>query len=67
MDPELTRQLINLAILIAGMLAILWVLRDVFKLAWGLIRTVVLILIVLAIWGTSWALFSFRGCDGIKH
>lgn len=51
MDPELTRQLINLAILIAGMLAILWVLRDVFKLAWGLIRTVVLILIILVILG----------------
>ena len=52
MDPELTRQLINLAILIAGVLAIIWVLRDVFKLAWRVIRTVVLILIVLAILGT---------------
>ena len=51
MDPELTRQLINLAILIAGVLAIIWVLRDVFKLAWRVIRTVVLILIVLAILG----------------
>ena len=52
MDPELTRQLINSAILIAGVLAIIWVLRDVFKLAWRVIRTVVLILIVLAILGT---------------
>ena len=38
MDPELTRQLINLAILIAGVVAIIWVLRDVFKLAWRVIR-----------------------------
>ena len=51
MDPELTRQLINLAILIAGVLAIIWVLRDIFKLAWRVIRTIVLILIVLAILG----------------
>jgi len=51
MDLELTRQLINLAILIAGVLAIIWVLRDVFKLAWRVIRTIVLILIVLAILG----------------
>lgn len=51
MDPELTRQLINLAILIAGVLAIIWVLRDVFKLAWRVIRTIVLIFIVLAILG----------------
>ena len=51
MDPELTRQLINLAILIAGVVAIIWVLRDVFKLAWRVIRTIVLILILLAILG----------------
>ena len=51
MDPELTRQLINLAILVAGILAIIWVLRDVFKLAWRVIRTIVLILIMLAILG----------------
>ena len=51
MDPELTRQLINLAILIAGVAAIVWVLRDVFKLAWRVIRTIVLILIILAILG----------------
>ena len=51
MDPELTRQLINLAILIVGVLAIIWVLRDVFKLAWRVIRTIVLLLIVLAILG----------------
>ena len=51
MDPELTRQLINLAILIAGVAAIVWVLRDVFKLAWRVIRTIVLILILLAILG----------------
>ncbi|HOT99490.1 MAG TPA: hypothetical protein PLO13_05130 [Anaerolineaceae bacterium] len=51
MDLELTRQLINLAILIAGVLAIIWVLRDIFKLAWRVIRTIVLILIVLAILG----------------
>ena len=51
MDPELTRQLINLAILIAGVAAIVWVLRDVFKLAWRVIRTLVLILIMLAILG----------------
>ena len=51
MDLELTRQLINLVILIAGVLAIIWVLRDVFKLAWRVIRTIVLILIVLAILG----------------
>ncbi len=51
MDPELTRQLINLAILIAGVVAIVWVLRDVFKLAWRVIRTIVLILIMLAILG----------------
>ena len=51
MDPELARQLINLAILIAGVLAIIWVLRDVFKLAWRVIRTIVLILIMLAILG----------------
>ena len=51
MDPELTRQLINLAILIAGVVAIVWVLRDVFKLAWRVIRTLVLILIMLAILG----------------
>ena len=51
MDPELTRQLINLAILIAGTAAIVWVLRDVFKLAWRVIRTIVLILIMLAILG----------------
>jgi predicted ferric reductase len=51
MDTELTRQLINLAILIAGVLAIVWVLRDVFKLAWRMIRTIVLILILLAILG----------------
>ena len=49
MDPELTRQLINLAILVAGILAIIWVLRDVFKLAWRVIRTIVFILILLAI------------------
>ena len=51
MDPELTRQLINLAILVAGVAAIVWVLRDVFKLAWRMIRTIVLILIMLAILG----------------
>ena len=51
MDPELTRQLINLAILVSGILAIIWVLRDVFKLAWRVIRTIVLILILLAILG----------------
>ncbi len=51
MDPELTRQLINLAILVAGVLAIIWVLRDVFKLAWRVIRTIVFILILLAILG----------------
>ena len=51
MNPELTRQLINLAILIAGVVAIVWVLRDVFKLAWRVIRTIVLILIMLAILG----------------
>lgn len=51
MDPELTRQLINLAILIAGVLAIIWVLRDVFKLAWRIIRTIVFILVLLAILG----------------
>ena len=51
MDPELTRQLINLAILIAGVLVIIWVLRDVFKLAWRVIRTIVFILILLAILG----------------
>ncbi len=51
MDPELTRQLINLAILVAGALAIVWVLRDVFKLAWRVVRTVVFILIVLVILG----------------
>ena len=51
MDPELTRQLINLAILVAGVAAIVWVLRDVFKLAWRVIRTVVFILILLAILG----------------
>lgn len=51
MDPELTRQLINLAILIAGILVIVWVLRDVFKLAWRVIRTIVFILILLAILG----------------
>ena len=51
MEPELTRQLINLAILVAGGLAIIWVLRDVFKLAWRVIRTIVFILILLAILG----------------
>ena len=51
MDPELTRQLINLAILIAVAATIIWVLRDVFKLAWRVIRTIVLILIMLAILG----------------
>ena len=51
MNPELTRQLINLAILIVGVAAIVWVLRDVFKLAWRVIRTIVLILILLAILG----------------
>ena len=51
MDLELTRQLINLAILIVGVLAIIWVLRDIFKLAWRVIRTIVLILIILAILG----------------
>ena len=51
MNPELIRQLINLAILVAGVAAIVWVLRDVFKLAWRVIRTIVLILILLAILG----------------
>ncbi len=51
MNLELTRQLINLAILIAGVLAIIWVLRDIFKLAWRVIRTIVFILILLAILG----------------
>ncbi len=51
MGPELTRELINLAILIVGVLAIIWVLRDVFKLAWRVIKTIVLILIVLVILG----------------
>ncbi len=51
MDPELTRELINLAILIVGVLAIIWVLRDVFKLAWRIIRTIVLVLVILAILG----------------
>ncbi len=51
MNPELTRQLINIAILIVGVAAIVWVLRDVFKLAWRVIRTIVLILILLAILG----------------
>jgi hypothetical protein len=51
MDPELTRQLINFAILAAGALAIIWVLRDIFKLAWHVIRTIVFILILLTILG----------------
>jgi len=51
MDPELVRQLINLAIFVAGALAIIWVLRDVFKLAWRVVRTIVLIVIVLVILG----------------
>ena len=51
MNPELTRQLINLAILIVGVAAIVWVLRDVFKLAWRVIRTIVFIVILLAILG----------------
>lgn len=51
MNPELTRQLINLAILIAGVLAVIWVLRDIFRLAWRVIRTIVFILILLAILG----------------
>ncbi|NLE92391.1 MAG: hypothetical protein GX599_00160 [Chloroflexi bacterium] len=51
MDPELTRQLINIAILIAGVAAIIWVLRDLFKLAWRVIRIVVLILVMLVILG----------------
>ena len=51
MDPELTRQLFNLAILVAGVAAIVWVLRDVFKLAWRVIRTIVFIVILLAILG----------------
>ncbi|HPR35193.1 MAG TPA: hypothetical protein PKY64_05925 [Anaerolineaceae bacterium] len=51
MDPELSRELINLAILIMGIAAIIWVLRDIFKLAWRIVRTVVLILIVLVILG----------------
>ena len=42
MNPELTRQ---------GVLAIIWVLRDIFKLAWRVIRTIVFILILLAILG----------------
>ena len=58
MDPELTRQLINLAILIAGALAIVWVMRDVFKLAWCVIRTVVLILVMLAILGNILGIIS---------
>ena len=58
MDPELTRQLINLAILVAGVAAIVWVLRDVFKLAWRVIRTVVLILVVLAILGNILGIIS---------
>jgi len=51
MDPELTRQLINIAILIAGVAAIIWVLRDLFKLAWRVIRIVVLVLVMLVILG----------------
>ena len=51
MNPELTRQLINLAILIVGVAAIVWVLRDVFKLAWRVIRTIVFMVILLAILG----------------
>ena len=58
MDPELTRQLINLAILIAGGLAIVWVMRDVFKLTWCVIRTVVLILVMLAILGNILGIIS---------
>jgi predicted ferric reductase len=51
MDPELIRQLINSAILVAGVLAIIWVLGDVFKLAWRVIRTIILIIVLLAILG----------------
>jgi len=51
MDPELTRQLINIAILVAGVLAIIWVLRDFFKLAWRVIRIIVLVLVMLVILG----------------
>ena len=51
MDPELTRQLINLTILVAGILAIIWVLRDIFKLAWRVIRTIVFVFVILAILG----------------
>ena len=53
MDPELTRQLINFAILIVGVLAIIWVLRDIFKLAWRVIRTVVFVLVILTILGNT--------------
>lgn len=59
MDPELTRQLINLAILIAGLLAIIWVLRDVFMLAWRVIRTIILILFALAILGNILGIIQF--------
>ncbi|HOF27861.1 MAG TPA: hypothetical protein PLY06_00740 [Anaerolineaceae bacterium] len=51
MDPELTRQLINIAILVAGVLAIIWVLRDFFKLASRVIRIVVLVMVMLVILG----------------
>ena len=51
MDPELTRQLINIAILVAGVVAIIWVLRDFFKLAWRVIRIVVLVMVMLVILG----------------
>lgn len=59
MDPELTRQLINLAILVAGVAAIVWVLRDVFKLAWRVIRTIMMILILLAILGNILGIIQF--------
>ena len=51
MAPELTLQLINIAILVAGVLAIIWVLRDFFKLAWRVIRIIVLVLVMLVILG----------------
>ena len=51
MDPKIKKQLNNITIITAGVPAIIWELRDFFKLAWRVIRIVVLVMGVLVILG----------------
>lgn len=52
MDLELQRQLINLLIIAVGALAIIFVLRNLLRIAWRIVRVIVLTFILVMLVGS---------------